>query len=69
MQKRGAAATPGSVLPAARLAEDALYELDAPVRRVCAREVPVPYAEHMETASLPQVPDIVAAVRSVVKAG
>ncbi|MBE0589513.1 MAG: alpha-ketoacid dehydrogenase subunit beta [Hydrogenophaga sp.] len=54
---------------AARLAEDALYELDAPVRRVCAREVPVPYAEHMETASLPQVPDIVAAVRSVVKAG
>lgn len=54
---------------AARLAEDALYELDAPVRRVCAREVPVPYAEHMETASLPQVPDIVAAVRSLVKAG
>lgn len=54
---------------AARLAEDALYELDAPVRRVCAREVPVPYAEHMETASLPQVPDIVAAVRSLVNAG
>lgn len=54
---------------AARLAEDALYELDAPVRRVCSREVPVPYAEHMETASLPQVPDIVAAVRSLVKAG
>lgn len=54
---------------AARLAEDALYELDAPVRRVCAREVPVPYAEHMETASLPQVPDIVAAVRSLVAAG
>ena len=54
---------------AARLAEEALYELDAPVRRVCAREVPVPYAEHMETASLPQVPDIVAAVRCLVKAG
>ena len=54
---------------AARLAEDALYELDAPVRRVCAREVPVPYAEHMETASLPQVPDILAAVRSLVKVG
>ncbi len=53
----------------ARLAEEALYELDAPVRRVCAREVPVPYAEHMEAASLPQVPDIVAAARSLVKAG
>lgn len=54
---------------AARLAEDALYELDAPVRRICAREVPVPYAEHMETASLPQVRDIVAAVRSLMAAG
>jgi pyruvate/2-oxoglutarate/acetoin dehydrogenase E1 component len=31
--------------------------------------VPVPYAEHMETASLPQVPDILAAVRSLVKVG
>jgi pyruvate dehydrogenase E1 component beta subunit len=52
---------------AARLAEDALYELDAPVRRVCAREVPVPYAAHMEEASLPQVSDIVAAVHGLVK--
>jgi pyruvate dehydrogenase E1 component beta subunit len=54
---------------AARLAEEALYELDAPVRRVCAREVPVPYAEHMEIASLPQVADIVAAARCLVQAG
>jgi pyruvate dehydrogenase E1 component beta subunit len=53
---------------AARLAEEALYELDAPVRRVCAREVPVPYAAHMEEASLPQVADIVAAARGLVKA-
>ena len=54
---------------AARLAEDALYELDAPVRRVCAREVPVPYAAHMEEAALPQVHDIVATVHAVVKPG
>ena len=40
---------------AARLAEDALYELDAPVRRVCSREVPVPYAAHLEEAALPRV--------------
>ena len=53
---------------AARLAEDALYELDAPVRRVCTREVPVPYAEHLETAALPQVADIVAAARGLVRA-
>ena len=52
---------------AARLAEEALYELDAPVRRVCAREVPVPYAAHMEEAALPQVADIVAAARGLVK--
>ena len=51
---------------AARLAEDALYELDAPVRRVCSREVPVPYAAHMEEATLPRVDDIVAQARSLV---
>ncbi|MFN8895234.1 MAG: alpha-ketoacid dehydrogenase subunit beta [Betaproteobacteria bacterium] len=50
---------------AARLAEDALYELDAPVRRVCSREVPVPYAAHLEEAALPRVDDIVAAARSL----
>ena len=50
---------------AARLAEDALYELDAPVRRVCSREVPVPYAAHLEEAALPRVDDIVATARSL----
>lgn len=54
---------------AARLAEDALYELDAPVRRVCSREVPVPYAAHLEEATLPQVADIVAAARGLVRPG
>ncbi|HMM84508.1 alpha-ketoacid dehydrogenase subunit beta [Azohydromonas sp.] len=51
---------------AARLAEDALYELDAPVRRVCSLEVPVPYAAHLEDAALPSVERVVAAVRAVV---
>ena len=51
---------------AARLAEDALYELDAPIRRVCSREVPVPYAVHLEEAALPGVDGIVAAVRAIV---
>ena len=50
---------------AARLAEDALYELDAPVRRVCSREVPVPYAAHLEEAVLPRVDEIVATARSL----
>jgi pyruvate dehydrogenase E1 component beta subunit len=47
----------------ARIMEGALYELDAPVARVCSHEVPVPYAKHMEEAALPQIADIVAAVR------
>ena len=45
----------------ARIMEGALYELDAPVARVCSREVPIPYAKHMEEAALPQTADIVAA--------
>ncbi|MBX3635608.1 MAG: alpha-ketoacid dehydrogenase subunit beta [Rubrivivax sp.] len=53
---------------AARLAEDALYELDAPVKRVCGREVPVPYAAHLEEAALPRVDDVVAAARSLLPA-
>ncbi|MCU0946742.1 MAG: alpha-ketoacid dehydrogenase subunit beta [Porphyrobacter sp.] len=51
---------------AARLAENLLFELDAPIRRVCAREVPLPYAQHLEEAALPQVADIIAAVRGLV---
>ena len=51
---------------AARLAEEALYELDAPIQRVCSREVPVPYAAHLEEAALPSVDGIVAAVRAIV---
>jgi pyruvate dehydrogenase E1 component beta subunit len=51
---------------AARLAEHALYELDAPVQRVCSREVPVPYAAQLEAAALPSVDGIVAAVHAIV---
>jgi pyruvate dehydrogenase E1 component beta subunit len=48
----------------ARIAEEAFYDLDAPVRRVCGAEVPTPYAQHLEVAALPQVADIVAAARA-----
>lgn len=51
----------------ARLAEDLFFELDAPIRRVCSREVPIPYAAHMEEAALPHVADIVAAARGLVR--
>jgi pyruvate dehydrogenase E1 component beta subunit len=52
---------------AARLAEHALYELDAPIQRVCSREVPVPYAAHLEEAALPGIDGIVDAVRAIVR--
>lgn len=51
----------------ARLAEDLFFELDAPIRRVCSREVPIPYAAHMEEAALPRVADIIAAARGLVR--
>jgi pyruvate dehydrogenase E1 component beta subunit len=50
----------------ATVTEQALWDLDAPVRRVCSVEVPIPYAGHMEEAALPQVEGIEAAVREVV---
>jgi pyruvate dehydrogenase E1 component beta subunit len=51
---------------AAQLAELAIWELDGPITRVCSAEVPVPYARHMEQAALPQIDDIVSAVKSLV---
>ncbi|HEY0826242.1 MAG TPA: alpha-ketoacid dehydrogenase subunit beta [Ramlibacter sp.] len=54
---------------AARLAEGSFYDLDAPIRRVCGRELPVPYAAHMEEAALPAVADIVAAARALLGKG
>jgi len=47
----------------ARLMEQAFYDLDAPVARVCSEEVPIPYARHLEEAALPQPARIVAAAR------
>ena len=52
-----------------RIAEDAFFELDAPPRRVCGREVPMPYAAHLEDAALPQPAEIAAAARGLVPPG
>ncbi|CQD15161.1 pyruvate dehydrogenase E1 component (beta subunit) [Mycobacterium lentiflavum] len=49
----------------ARIMEEAFYDLDAPVARVCSAEVPVPYAKHLEQAALPQPQKIVAAVQNL----
>lgn len=52
---------------AARIMENAFYDLDAPVARVCSAEVPIPYSRHMEEAALPQVADIISAAKRVLE--
>ena len=49
----------------ARINDQAFEWLDAPVKRVCAHDVPLPYAPTLEDFVLPQVGDIVAACRWV----
>jgi len=53
----------------ARITEQAFWELDAPVGRVCAAEVPIPYARHLQDAALPQTEAIVQAAVEAVRGG
>ncbi len=53
----------------ARIVEDAFFDLDAPIARVCTEEVPIPYAKHLEQAALPQPEKIVAAVKNLFGTG
>jgi pyruvate/2-oxoglutarate/acetoin dehydrogenase E1 component len=46
-----------------RIIEQAFWELDGPIGRVCSAEVPIPYPRHLENAAIPQVPAIVAAAK------
>ncbi|RMF44402.1 MAG: alpha-ketoacid dehydrogenase subunit beta [Anaerolineae bacterium] len=50
---------------AARIQEEAFDYLDAPVKRIAQKEVPLPYNRTLEQSALPQVPDIVQAVKEV----
>lgn len=49
----------------ARIGEQAFFDLDAPLARVCSEEVPIPYPRHLEEAALPQAHKIVAAVQAL----
>jgi len=51
----------------ARITEQAFWDLDAPVQRVCSAEVPMPYAYQLEQAALPQPETIASAAREVVR--
>jgi len=50
---------------AARIYEQAFDYVDAPVKRVAQDEVPLPYNRVLEQAALPQVEDVIAAVKEV----
>ncbi len=50
---------------AARIYEQAFDYADAPVKRVAQAEVPLPYNRNLEQLALPQVADVIAAVKEV----
>jgi pyruvate dehydrogenase E1 component beta subunit len=50
---------------AARLQEHLFYELEAPVQRVAAADVPTPYAKNLEKLALPDASRIVDAVLKI----
>jgi pyruvate dehydrogenase E1 component beta subunit len=50
---------------AARLQEHLFYELEAPVQRVGAADVPTPYAKNLERLALPDADRVVAAVLKI----
>lgn len=53
---------------AASVMEQAFYELEAPIARVAGHNVPMPYSPPLDDAAVPQVDDILHAVRQVVSA-
>jgi pyruvate/2-oxoglutarate/acetoin dehydrogenase E1 component len=51
------------------ITESCFWTLDAPVRRLAALEVPIPYARHLEQHAIPQVDDITNAAVHLLEAG
>jgi pyruvate/2-oxoglutarate/acetoin dehydrogenase E1 component len=52
---------------AARIMDECFYDLDAPVMRVAAEDVPIPYNKRLELAVIPTEEDILAAARAVME--
>ena len=52
---------------AARIYQDAFDYIDAPVQRVAQKETPLPYNRRLEQMALPQVEDIIGAVKEAMK--
>ena len=54
---------------AATLSERCFYSLDAPIQRLAGLDIPTPFNGALEAATIPQIPDIVAAARELHHAG
>ncbi len=54
---------------AATIQEKAFYDLDAPVQRVAALDVPIPFSRSLEETVLPQITTVIAAVRATLDTG
>jgi len=52
---------------AARISEKAFYHLDAPVARLAAMDVPVPFSPALEDLTVPTPDDVVAAARRMLR--
>lgn len=52
----------GAEIAAMIMETDAFNYLDAPMERVCGADIPMPYAQELEKAALPQLEDVIAAV-------
>ena len=48
---------------------EAFDYLDAPVISICGKDVPMPYAANLEKLALPNVDEVIAAVKAVTYAG
>jgi 2-oxoisovalerate dehydrogenase E1 component beta subunit len=52
---------------AATIAEEAFEDLDAPVKRLAAPDSPVPFSPVLEKAFIPQVDDVVRALKELIQ--
>lgn len=51
---------------AARIVEEAFDYMDAPIKRVAQAEVPLPYNRNLEQLALPQIDDVIDAIKEVI---
>ena len=59
----------GAELAAVVAESEAFDYLDAPIRRLAGRDIPIPYNRSLERATVPQVADIVEAARDLARQG